>query len=524
MIGTLEDETEIITQALAFRNDPLGFVHWAYPWGAPGTPLERIPMPRQWQLEELAALGDHIRAQEFALANDLALKIYRAAWSSGRGPGKSAMLGMIAHYQLSTHFGSSVLVSANTENQLRTTTFPEFARWFGMAINAHWFAVEGMKVSVQPWLADMVRKRPQEGGFNIDPENWVAQGKTWTEDNPSAFVGPHNPYGLCVIFDEGSGIHSGIWDRTEGFFTEINPYRFWFTASQMRNRQGRFFELFNDKVAGAGWRLRTLNTRGMPGIDQAVVEDQIRRYGADSDFVRVEIMGLPPRTSEDQFIPWDAVRAAQQNNLGYDYGEPLILGVDPAPRGKTSWRFRQGRNARDCCGPATHGHWLGKDNVQIAAEILALDAKFRPDAICIDFGMGTGVIDILKRKKTHGRLHEVRFGDTPHIKSDEYATHAIELWAQVRDWLPGGMIERDDGEKGSLSQQLTDRGWQWSGREDNKKILETKDNLQRRGVASPDDADALACTFDVNPPRVDRAPRGGGVQIADGVGKSAFFD
>jgi hypothetical protein len=81
------------------------------------------------------------------------------------------------------------------------------------------------------------------------------------------------------------------------------------------------------------------------------------------------------------------------------------------------------------------------------------------------------------------------------------------------------MIESDDGSKGTLSQQLTDRGWRWSQREDGKKILETKEDLQKRGVKSPDDADALACTFEVNPPRHDRV-RGGQSRVVDGVSSS----
>lgn len=501
MIGSAAQESEIITQALALRNDPLGFVRWAYPWGTPGTPFANLDGPRPWQVEELAAIGEHVRTQEGKHTIGLPVDLWRSAYSSGRGPGKSAVFGMLAHWHLSTHWGGMVVVIANTEGQLRTTTFPEFSKWFTSAINSHWFLVEGMKVSVQPWLADTVSKHPSQGGLNIDPEKWVAKGKTWVEDNPNAFAGEHNDHGLMTLFDEAAGIAPFVYDLTEGFFTETNPYRFWLAASQMRNRQGRFYDVFNDPQMGAGWRCRTLSTRGMVGVDQTLVESQIARYGVDSDFVRVEIMGLPPRTSEDQFIPWDAVRAAQQNQLQRDYGEPLILGVDPAPRGKSSWCFRQGRNARDPVGAASHGAWQKYDNVQIAAEILKLDQKFKPDAICIDFGMGTGVIDILKRKRTYGKLHEVRFGDAAEDKTSEHATHAIELWARVRDWLPGGMVEVDGGEKGSLSQQLTDRGWRWSGREDGKKILETKDDMARRGVKSPDDADALACTFEVNPPR-----------------------
>lgn len=518
MLGSVEQETEIMTQILALKDDPVGFALYAYPWGRPNTPFEAFTGPREWQLQELEAIGKHVRDAKFKQENDMPADIWRSAYSSGRGPGKSALFGMAAHWHMSTRIGAPCIVTANTETQLRSKTFPEFGVWFGAAINKHWFSVETMRIVPAPWLAELVRKLPEEGGLGVDTKYWYVSGQTWNEDNPDAFAGAHNPYGMMLLFDEASGIHPAVWDVSEGFFTEVNPYRFWLAASQMRNRKGRMFDIFNDPQMGKGWRIRTLSTRGMPGVDQTLIESQIARYGIDSDFVRVEIMGLPPQTSEDQFIPLDAVKAAQQNALVADYGEPLILGVDPAPRGKTAWRFRQGRNARDCCGSATHGSWAGLDNVHIADRIIELDHKFRPDAICIDFGMGTGVIDILKRRRLHGRVYEVKFGDGARDKSSTWATHGAELWAKVRDWLPGGMIEKDDGEKGSLSHQLTDRGWKWSGREDGKKILEQKETMKARGVASPDDADALACTFEVNPARRDASRRNGAYQ-ADGVDK-----
>jgi hypothetical protein len=169
--------------------------------------------------------------------------------------------------------------------------------------------------------------------------------------------------------------------------------------------------------------------------------------------------------------------------------------------------------------------WEGKDNVQIAQAVLDLDSKYHPDAICIDFGMGTGVIDILKRKYLRHKLHVVNFSESPH-KADnlEWATHAIELWAKMRDWLPGGMIEQDSGDKGTLSFQLMNRGWRWSQKEDGKKILETKKDMKARGVDSPDDADALACTFEVNPPRKDDDRARGKPLMAQGVGSSMTDD
>lgn len=524
MIGNRKQEIEILTQALALRDHPLEFAHWAYPWGKKGTPFEKWSGPRQWQSEELDALGKHIRAQKVAMDKGERLKVWMEALASGRGPGKTALFGMIGHWHLSTHIGSTGIVTANTENQLRSRTFPEFSTWFNSAINSHWFTVETMRIIPADWLADLVKRMPEQGGLGIDPRYWYLAGQTWSEDNPNSFAGVHNQHGLLLIMDEADGIADGIFSVSEGFFTERNPYRMWVAASQRRHRSGRFHEIFEDEQMGAGWRARTLSTKGMEGVDQGVVEDQIKRYGEDSDFVRVEIHGLPPRTSEDQFISWEDMRKAQENQLVPDYGEPLILGVDPAPRGKTAWRFRQGRNARDCVGRDTRGAWYGKDNVQIADAVLELDNKYKPDAICIDFGMGTGVIDALKRKKTHGRLHEVKFGESAHGGTDsEWGSHGAELWAKARDWLPGGMVEKDSGSKGTLSQQATDRGWRWSMKEEGKKILETKEKMRSRGVASPDDFDALVCTFEVNPPRNDYRFGGNAPRIADGAGGSAFF-
>jgi len=517
MLGSPAQEAEIITQVLAYKDYPAEFVHYAYPWGRAGTPFADFTGPRDWQLEELEAIGQHVRKQKFAYDNSLPMDIWRSTIASGRGPGKSALFGMLAHWHMSTRIGAPTIVTANTETQMRTKTFPEFGVWFGCAINAHWFSIETLRISPADWIRDLVKRVPEQGGLGIDPKYWYCAGQTWSEENPDAFAGAHNPYGMMVLFDEASGIHSKVWDVTEGFFTEINPYRFFLAASQMRQRKGRFYDLFNDPIIGAGWRTRVLSTRGMPGIDQNIIKSQIARYGEDSDFVRVEIDGLAPRTSEDQFIPHDAVHAAQTNALYPDFGEALVLGVDPAPRGKTAWRFRQGRNARDCCGPNTRGAWFNLDNVQIAEAVIRLDNKYAPDYVCIDFGMGTGVIDILRRRRTNGRLLEVKFGNAPADKQGEFGSHAAELWGRMKNWLPGGMIEKDSGEKGSLSEQLTNRGWRWSGKEDGKKVMESKEDLAKRGVASPDDADALACTMEVaNAPRKDKLTSGKSV-IAPGT-------
>ena len=102
MIASPAQETEILVQALALRDDPVGFVFWAYPWNVPDTPFAGLEGPRAWQLEELEKVKAHLAANKFAQDNGLPLAIWRAAYSSGRGPGKSALLGMLAHWHIST--------------------------------------------------------------------------------------------------------------------------------------------------------------------------------------------------------------------------------------------------------------------------------------------------------------------------------------------------------------------------------------------------------------------------------------
>lgn len=207
-----------------------------------------------------------------------------------------------------------------------------------------------------------------------------------------------------------------------------------------------------------------------------------------------------------------------RNQFPPDPGEPLILGVDPAPRGRTAWRFRQGRNARNCCWQDTFGELDKADNVEIAHKVLELVRTWKPDAVVVDFGMGTGVIDVLKR--AGGRVVEVRFGDAPAQRKGEWATRGTELWAMMRDWLPTGMLEPSD----RLLNELTNRSWRWYGREEGRKILEGKMSMKARGVSSPDMADALALTFAVSPPRRDRSAFSQGrlARVADGVLDSAF--
>lgn len=502
-----EQEKQLVVDLLSYAYDPLAFVMYAYPWGEVDTPLEHFSGPRRWQRKVLEDIRDHTQEMKFNLEADFPLSIFREAVRSGRGPGKSALFGWLSHWHISTHLGSSTIVTANTESQLRSKTFPEFARWFTMAINSHWWHVDSLKIYPRDWLSDLVSQQ-----LKIDPHYWNIAGQNWSEENPDAFAGAHNSYGLMVLFDEASGIADPIWNVTNGFFTEENAFRYWLAFSNPRRNAGPFFNRFNKREFQATWRTRHIDCRHVEGIDQSVNEAIISEHGEHSDVARVEVYGEFPEASTDQFIPNSVVREAQKREIEvFDDSQPIVMGVDPAPRGRTVIRFRQGRDARSI--PPTV--LQGADNTGIVSEIIELINRYDPDAIAVDAGQGTGVIDSLKQKRV--RVHEVWFGARADNPEGEFATLGSELWGKMRDWLPGGCID----ESQELFRDLTARTWKWAGREDSKKILTSKRDMAADGIPSPDDGDALAATFYPKiTQRHRRSVRGGigsGVPVAAGM-------
>ena len=101
-------------------NDPLAFVLFAFPWGKPNTPLEHMKGPRGWQRETMQEMTRHIKANELRAANRKLMEMWRSADASGRGIGKSALVSMLTLWFMTTRMGSTVIITANTEQQLRS--------------------------------------------------------------------------------------------------------------------------------------------------------------------------------------------------------------------------------------------------------------------------------------------------------------------------------------------------------------------------------------------------------------------
>jgi hypothetical protein len=460
----------------------------AFPWGKPGTPLEHHQGPRKWQREVLTELRDHIRANN----GQVDFNTFRMATSSGRGIGKSALVSWLVIWMLTTRIGSTTIVSANSEAQLRSVTWAEITKWLSMALNSHWFEVSATRVLPAKWIAELV-----ERDLKLGTRYWGVEGRLWSAENPDAYAGVHNFAGVMLVFDEASGIDDGIWSVASGFFTENTPNRFWLAFSNPRRNSGYFYECFNSKREF--WRTKTVDARSVEGTDKAVYQQIIDEYGPDSSAAHVEVYGEFPNASDDQFIGTLLVDEAMARAPSKDPSAPIVVGVDPARFGAdaTVIAIRQGRDILSI------RRFRGDDTMEVVGRVIDVITEFSPQLVVIDEGgLGAGVVDRLKEQRY--RIRGVNFGNKS-IKPLMYGNKRAEMWGAMKEWLKTASIPKDRFLRSDLTGPMM--------KPDSKGtiFLESKKDMKARGLASPDAADAIAITFAFpvahREARVDNRPR-----------------
>ena len=147
-----DDEQLLMSQLWSpvVKNDPEAFVLFAFPWGQKNTPLEKHAGPRKWQRDVLRDITRHIKENDGQMEMDA----MREAVASGRGIGKSALVSWLILWMMTTRIGASVVVSANSENQLRSVTWGELTKWSTMIINAHWWEISATKLIPAQWRTE----------------------------------------------------------------------------------------------------------------------------------------------------------------------------------------------------------------------------------------------------------------------------------------------------------------------------------------------------------------------------------
>jgi phage terminase large subunit len=409
----------------------------------------------------------------------------RIAMQACKGPGKTAIIAILIWHFLATRPHANVAATSITGDNLADCLWTELARWHQKS---------PLLLRAFVWTKTRIACRDH-------PETWWASARTWSQSaNPEVqgqtLAGLHANYMLFVL-DETGGMPEAILVAAEaalasGIEVRIvqagNPIQcegpLWVAANRDR-RLWKIVEITGDPDDP----LRS------PRIDPTWAAEQIRSHGRENPWVMANVLGKFPSASPLAFISSAVIEGAVRREATANITDPLIIGVDVARFGddKTVIRFRKGRDARTIAPIKLRN----LDNIQVAARIATIAREMQADAIFVDGGgNGGGVVDALRAMRVPG-VYEIQFGASPDnlVNSGEaahYANKAAEMYGLMREWLKGGAID-DDAE---LRADLSTRRYAFkmvSGHE--CIILEPKDAMKQRGLASPDDADALALTF-----------------------------
>jgi len=452
-----DPEIDLIEDIAAFTHDPLGYVLYAFPWGSGEL---KGKYPDQWQIDLLKDIGQGLITVNQAV---------QTATASGHDVGKSALVAWLVLWGMSTHEDTRGIVTANTDTQLRTKTWPEIAKWHRLAINKHWFTVTATAI----YSTDKTHEK-----------NWRVDIIPWSLVNTEAFAGLHNEgKRVILIFDEASSIPNIIWEVSEGAMFDADTEVIWAVFGNPTRNTGRFKECFGRFKHR--WITRQIDSRDCKIPNKQKIQDLIDDYGIDSDFVKVRVRGLFPSMSVMQFISTDDVDKAYGRPIHIDQYRfaPKILTLDNAWEGDDEGviGLRQGLAFKILRTFAKNDN-----DVQVATMLALLEDQEKADAVFIDAGYGTGVVSC---GKSWGRLWRlVWFAEKS--TDDGCLNKRAEMWKNMRDWLKdGGCIPPDPVLQADLV------GPETVGRTDGKVQLESKQDMKKRGIKSPGRGDALALSF-----------------------------
>jgi hypothetical protein len=446
--------------------EPGRFVDLAFDWGE--GELTGFSGPDDWQRAVLNDLGAGVLTIAEAMDALEAHEAVRLATASGHGIGKSALVAWIILWAMSTRPHLAGVVTANTGTQLDTKTWRELSVWHKRCITGHWFK----------WTATKFAHVEH-------PETWFVAAVPWSENRSEAFAGLHGDY-VLIIFDEASAIADVIWEVAEG--AQTSGEVIWAAFGNPTRNTGRFRECFGR--FRHRWVTRQIDSRTCKMANKAQAQQWVDDYGEDSDFVRIRVKGEFPRAGDVQFIASDMIKEAQSREVDKDSGAPLLMGVDVARYGddKSVIRYRRGRDARSI----PPRKFRGASTMQLAGYIVEEIEDRKPQACFIDGnGVGGGVVD--RVTEMLGKRHacvviEVQAGGKAGAELD-YHNKRAECWGLMRAWLPTGAIDDD-------RELQDDLGAPQYGFDNTNRIqLERKDDMKKRGLASPDDGDTLSLTF-----------------------------
>lgn len=406
----------------------------------------------------------------------------RVTVRSGQGVGKTGLESVAVIWYLCCRPNPKVICTAPTRQQLYDVLWAEIAKWLNSS-----------KVkNLLEWTKTKVYMRGHD-------DRWFATAKTATR--PENMQGFHEEYMLFIV-DEASGVADNIMEAILG--TLSGPENKLLMCGNPTRTSGTFYDSHNkDRSDYKTHKVSSLDSKRTSKENIAMLK---RKYREGSDVYRVRVLGEFPRKEADTFIALEIAELAKESKV-QPTGDTLHIGVDVARFGddETVIAPRIGNKVftlhcyskQDTMVTAGWVLHIAKTMMEQYGQITSV--KIKVD----DSGVGGGVTDRLNEVVEQEALpyEVIPVNNGSKADDDHYENKGTEMWATVKEALEENFsehlqgkvsaIELPDDEK--LISQLTTRKYKMTSR--GKITLERKEEMKKRGLSSPDRADAVVLAF-----------------------------
>lgn len=455
----------------------------------PARPSPYLNDPVGWVNNRL---GEHMWSKQRTIAESVR-DSRRTAVKSCHDAGKSWIASRLAAWWLDSHPpGEAFVVStAPTYQQVHAILWEEIRR-----------AAKKAEAKGQP-LAGRVL---QSDEWKLDDGTLVGWGRKPADQDEHGFQGIHRRF-VLVILDEACGVPTQLWTAVEAITTNRDC-----RILAIGNPDDPATEFANVCKPGSGWSVVRISAFDTPNftnevvpdelrpmlLDPEWVEDKRRRWGEQSPRYISKVTGEFPDIGEDVLISPSMIAAAQARTL--DPGPYTIMGVDVARFGsdRTVIGVRRGGWARLV---SEHSKLATTDTT---GHVLAAVRTERPDEVRIDgVGVGGGVVDQLREqgvREANGLVDNPVLGDCKIIDMqagagatdpEHFLNARAEWYWGLRERFEGGDMDIDPDDD-DLAAQLGSLRYRYTAR--GQVVIESKDDMRKRGLPSPDRADQLMLT------------------------------
>lgn len=448
VLSRAADQLEASTEPNPYLDDPVG---WA-----------------------LAKQGVHLWSKQREIARSV-VENRRTAVKSCHDAGKSFLAATLAQWWTDVHPPGEAFVAstAPTYSQVHAILWEEIRAGHRRAA-ASGHPLPGRVLQSDEW--------------KLDDGTLVGYGRKPADSDEHGFQGIHRRY-VLVIIDEACGVPEQLWTAVEAITTNADC-----RILAIGNPDDPNTEFGKVCKPGSGWNVIQINGLETPNFtDEPVpeklrplllspewVEDKRRRWGENSPRYVAKVLGDFPEIGDDTLISPRWIEAAQARIL--NPGPRTVLSVDVA-------RFGSDETILALCrGPVVRivGAHAKLRTTETTGHVIAAKREHGAHEVRVDgVGVGAGVVDELV--EAGHDVVDMQSGAAA-LDSEHFANARAEWWWGLRERFEQGDIDIDPNDD-ELAAQLGAIKYRYTAR--GQVLIESKDDMRKRGLPSPDRADAV---------------------------------